>query len=76
MFECHVCGNKTAQADLVTEVFTIEQRTVLVERVPAQVCHRCGEPTFSRETAETIRRMLHGEARPIRTVPLEVFALA
>jgi hypothetical protein len=35
---------------------------VLVENIPASVCARCGEATFSRETTERIRRMLYGEA--------------
>ena len=75
MFQCHVCGNDTARDERVSEVFTIEGRCVLVEQVPAQVCERCGEPTFSRDTAERIRRLLHGEGSPLRTVSLDVFAL-
>jgi len=74
-FKCHVCGGETAGDDLVSEVLTVEGRRVLVERIPARVCRRCGEPTFSRETTERIRRLVHGAGQPIRTVPLEVFAL-
>jgi len=40
------------------------------------VCDRCGEATFSRETTEKIRRLVHGAGQPVRTVPLEVFAFA
>jgi len=47
-----------------------------VEHIPAQVCVRCGEATFSSETTEKIRRLVHGNGRPGRTVPLDVFALA
>ena len=75
MFQCHVCGNTTATADFVSEVFTVDDRRVLVEHIPAQVCERCGETTFSRETTEKIRRLVHGSAHPARTVPLDVFAL-
>jgi YgiT-type zinc finger domain-containing protein len=60
----------------VSEVFTLEGgRRVLVEHIPAQVCERCGEPTFSRETTEKIRQLVHGAAQPRTTVPLEVFGL-
>ena len=76
MFRCHVCGNRSARSELVGEVFTIDGRRVLVERIPALVCERCGEPTFSREPTETVRRTIHGAAKPERTVPLDVFALA
>lgn len=76
MFRCHVCGNMSAKSDFVNEIFTVEGRRVLVEQIPAQVCERCGEATFSRETTEKIRRLVHGAGQPVRTVPLEVFAFA
>jgi HTH-type transcriptional regulator / antitoxin MqsA len=75
MFECHVCGNTTARSELVSEVFLVADRRVLVEQIPAQVCARCGERTFSRATTEKIRQLVHGAARPGKTVPLDVFAL-
>lgn len=76
MFTCHVCGNATAKDEFVSEVFTIDSRRVLVEHISAQVCERCGEATFSRETTEKIRQLVHGAGRPTKTVPLDVFALA
>jgi HTH-type transcriptional regulator / antitoxin MqsA len=76
MFKCHLCGNTAARADFVSEVFTVKGKPVLVERIPAQVCERCGEATFSRETTEKVRRLVHGGGQPVRTVPLEVFAFA
>jgi YgiT-type zinc finger domain-containing protein len=75
MFKCHVCGGTAAKSEFVNEVFTIGDRRVLVEHIPAQVCERCGEATFSREITEKIRRLVH-DARPARTVALDVFALA
>jgi YgiT-type zinc finger domain-containing protein len=75
MFSCQVCGGTAARNEFVSEVFTVVGRRVLVEHIPAQVCERCGEPTFSRETTERVRRLVH-EARPAKTVSLDVFALA
>ena len=57
MFRCHVCGSNEARNELVSEVFTIEGKPVLVENIPSTVCARCGEPVFSRETTEKVRRM-------------------
>jgi len=74
MFRCHVCGATEAQTELVNEVFLIEGKFVLVEDIPATVCAHCGELIFSRETTEKIRRMVHGEAQPVKTVQLDVFA--
>jgi HTH-type transcriptional regulator / antitoxin MqsA len=74
VFRCHVCGATQARQEFVNEVFTIDGKRVLVEGIPATVCARCGEATFSRETTERIRRMLHGEAKPVRAEVLEVSA--
>ena len=76
MFKCHVCGSTAAREEFVSEVFTIDGRSVLAEHIPAQVCERCGEATFSRTTTEKVRRLVHGEGRPVRTVPMDVFAMA
>jgi HTH-type transcriptional regulator/antitoxin MqsA len=75
MFKCHVCGSTASRDELLSEVFTVDDRRVLVERIPGQVCERCGEPTFSSATTEKVRRLVHGEGRPVRTVPLDVFAM-
>jgi len=61
---------------MASEVFFVDGRRVLVERIPAEICKRCGEATFSAETGERIRLLLHGDARPTGTLPLEVFELA
>ena len=76
MFNCHVCGHNAAKSESVSEVFNLEERRVLVENIPARVCEHCGEAAFSRETTERIRQMVHGAARPVKTVPMDVFAMA
>lgn len=75
-FKCHVCGGEVARSEFVSEVLEVAHRRVLVEHVPAQVCIRCGEPSFSRETTERIRLLVHSSGRPAKTIPLEVFELA
>ena len=74
MFRCHVCGKTESRQELVSEVFEIDGRPVQVEQVPAMVCLHCGELVFSRETAERVRRMVHGEATPIKSIQMDVFA--
>ena len=76
MFHCHVCGGNTAKPESVSEVFTVDGRRVLVESIPAQVCARCGEATFARETTEKIRQLVHGAGQPSKTVSLDVFAFS
>lgn len=74
MFHCHVCGNAEGRQELVSEVFDIDGRPVRVEQIPATVCAHCGEPVFSRDTTERVRRMVHGEAKPIKSIQMDVFA--
>jgi YgiT-type zinc finger domain-containing protein len=76
MFHCPVCGGNTAKEELVSEVFTVEGRLVQVTDIPAQVCKRCGEATFGRETAEKIRRLVHDAKQPVKTVAMDVFTFA
>lgn len=75
-FKCHVCGSEAARNEFVSEVLEVDGQRVLVNHIPAQVCTRCGEAAFSRETTERIRLLVHGAGRPVRTVPLDVFELA
>jgi YgiT-type zinc finger domain-containing protein len=76
MFRCQVCGGTEARSEAVSEVFLIDGTPVLVEGIPAVVCARCGDATFSRATTERVRRMVHGETRPVRSVRADVFAYA
>ena len=76
MTSCHVCGSLEFENREVDEIFQIESQPVLVEHIPARVCARCGEAVFSRETTEHIRRIVHGEAKPLRTMQLNEFSFS
>jgi HTH-type transcriptional regulator/antitoxin MqsA len=49
---------------------------VIVEDVPAMLCARCGEAIFEMATIEKIRRMVHGEAKPVKSIVTAVFEFA
>ena len=76
MFTCSSCGAGEDREEFVQEVFRIDGRYVLVDHIPARVCARCGEETFSRETTERIRLMVHGQAKPKKSIALNVFEFA
>ena len=76
MFHCHVCDSHNARHEIVSEVFEIDGRPAMVENIPSQVCVRCGEAVFSRETTERVRRIVHGEAKPVKSVRMDVFAFS
>ena len=76
MFTCSICGAREGREEFVEEVFRIDGKYVLVDRIPASVCARCGEETFSRETTERVRVMVHGQAQPTKSIALKVFEFA
>ena len=76
MKKCEVCGNVVFHQETVNEFFRVDGDTMLVEHVPAQVCDRCGEATFDRDTVEKVRRMVQEHSQPTRRVEVEAFAFA
>ena len=48
----------------------------MVHDIPATVCSRCGEESFSSETAERVRLLVNGDGQPNRTVDMDVFEFA
>ena len=76
MFTCSVCQSHEFKEKLTEEIFQFDGKDVLVDRIPATVCVRCGEETFSRETTERVRLLVHGQARPFKSIALDVFEFA
>ena len=76
MSTCAVCHAEENREAVVDEVFRVDGQYVLVGDIPAVVCGRCGEQTFSRETAEKVRLMVHGKTKATTSIPLPVFRFA
>lgn len=76
MFSCSVCGSAERNDEFVDEVFNVDGEYALVARVPSLVCTRCGERSFSRETTERVRTLVHEQAKSERSVPLHVYEYA
>ena len=64
------------EKELVNETFEIREKLILVEAIPAKVYSRCGEITFSSETAENIRLMLNSNQKPNKSIKVDVFAFS
>lgn len=74
MFHCHVCGSTESSEKLVDSTFNINDKLIVIENIPAIVCERCGDKTFSLETAEKVRLIAQDRVRPTKTIEVEVFA--
>ena len=75
MSACIVCSSTETGTEMVEEVFKVDGRYVLVGGVPSTVCQRCGERSFSRETTEKVRQLVHGQAEAAKSVPMQVYEL-
>ena len=76
MAGCSICHSDGSREEAVDEVFHVDGRYVLVNGIPATICARCGEQTFSRETVEKVRLMVRVEAKPSESVSMDVFNFA
>lgn len=76
MFKCAICHGEESREEAVEAVFKVNGRYVQVEGVPATVCRQCGEPSFSRETAEKMRLLVHAPAKTARTKRMRVYQFA
>ena len=75
VFRCTVCGADGCHEERVEEVFHLGDRYVLVDNMPAVACNRCADMTFSADTVERVRVLVHGQTRPAKSIPLSAFEL-
>jgi YgiT-type zinc finger domain-containing protein len=59
----------------VVQTLRHDNRTVVIEDVPADVCSVCGDILFSAETVRSIEQLLSSPPEPARTVPAFNFSL-
>ncbi len=59
----------------VVQTLKHDNRTIVIEDVPADVCSICGDTLFSVETARSIEQLLSAPPQPERTVPAFNFPL-
>jgi YgiT-type zinc finger domain-containing protein len=69
---CVFCGGETKKMS-VTFSYEEEDKHFLVENVPAEVCERCGEKTYSPEVTDELLKFAKKQFRPIRKVEVPVF---
>lgn len=69
---CENCGNQTFRPGTSDETFTVAGRLFVVEDIPAQICVRCGAPSFAADVAEKVRKLIHEPHQPARVIQAEV----
>lgn len=72
---CVFCGGETKKM-LVTFSCEDEGRYFLVEHVPADVCDRCGEKTYSPTVTDELLKFAKDTFKPVKKLEVPVFDFA
>ena len=73
--ECSFCGGKVEKR-IVTFSHEENSKYLLVENVPAEVCTKCGERTYSPEVTDKLLRFAKNKSQPVKIVEVPVFDFA
>jgi YgiT-type zinc finger domain-containing protein len=72
---CVFCGGEVVKKKVT---FTHEEndKYLIVERVPAEVCSKCGEKMYSPEVTDGLLRYARNDFKPARKIQVPVYDFA
>ncbi len=73
--KCVFCDGETKK-QAVTFSYEEGDRYFLVEHVPAEVCERCGEKTYSPDVADEMLKFAKNKFKPVKKLEVPVFDFA
>ncbi len=73
--KCAFCGGEVEKRD-VTFTYDEDGDFLIIEHVPAEVCVKCGEKTYSPEVTDELLRMAREKAAPVRKIEVPVYEFA
>lgn len=72
---CVFCGGKVEKKN-VTFSYEEDDKYLLVENVPAEVCTKCGEKTYSPKVTDELLRFAKDKFQPVKIIEVPVFDFA
>jgi HTH-type transcriptional regulator / antitoxin MqsA len=69
---CAFCGGELRKAS-VTFSYEGDDTYLLVERVPAEVCLKCGERLYTPEVTDTLLQIARQPAKPKKIIRVPVY---
>jgi len=75
MARCVFCGGRV-ESKMVTFSYEDDDKHLLVEHVPAEVCDKCGEKTYSPDVADELLRFAGNEFSPVKVIEVPVYDYA
>ena len=73
--KCVFCGGEVERR-YVTFTYDEDGKYLIIEHVPAEVCVKCGEKTYSPEVTDELLRLAHEKVAPVRKIEVPVYEFA
>jgi len=73
--KCVFCGG-SVERKMVTFTYEEDDKYLFVENVPAEVCTKCGEKTYSPEVTDQLLKFAKDGVKPAKTIKVPVFDFA
>ncbi|MDP2646214.1 MAG: type II toxin-antitoxin system MqsA family antitoxin [Desulfobacterales bacterium] len=73
--KCVFCGGDVVKSE-VTFTYEEDEKHLIIENVPAELCKRCGEKMYSPEVTDELLRYANNEFKPARKIEVPVFDFA
>lgn len=73
--KCVFCGGEAVKKK-VTFTYEEDNKYLIVERVPAEICAKCGEKMYSPEVTDDLLRYARNEFKPARKIQVPVYDFA
>jgi HTH-type transcriptional regulator / antitoxin MqsA len=72
MNSCVFCGGQV-ESKAVTFSYQQDEHVILVKNVPAEVCSRCGEKTYSPEITDELLKFAMNRFKPLKMIEVPLF---
>lgn len=70
---CEVCAVGERIPQRIRYSLTVDNRLILVDHVPAEVCDRCGEVTLAPNVVERLQQTIWQQHPPARVIETPVY---
>ena len=68
---CYFCKGKVSEEEVVVD-FRWGQDLVVIEDVPAGVCHQCGEKYFDSKVYKEMEKLARAKEKPARQITVNI----
>ena len=73
--KCFFCGGRL-EKKIVTFYYEEDNKYLLVENVPAEICMKCGEKIYSPQVTDELLKFARDKFKPVKSIKIPVFDYA